>query len=68
MKKNHYLSKIDPKELIKYGLNPYQWLSIEENDFDAKLVHIDDPDFKFKIIFDSINYHRPISSIEWIFE
>lgn len=67
--KNHlFLSKIKPNELIQFGLNPYHWLSFEENEHDAKLVHIDDPELKFRIVFNPLNVKNPIRFIEWILD
>jgi hypothetical protein len=53
---------------MKFGLNPFHWLAVEENEYNAKIINIDDPELKFRIIFGSINLKSCISSIEWILD
>lgn len=68
MKNQHLLSKITPNELSQFGLNPYHWLSFEENEHDAKLINIDDPELKCRIVFNSVNIKNSIRFIEWILD
>ncbi len=68
MKHHQFLSKIKHSELTQFGLNPYHWLSLEESEHDAKLVHIDDPELKFRIVFNSLNVKNSIQFIEWILD
>lgn len=39
-------SKIEPMQLMQYGLNPFQWILLEENSDSAEFMHIDDPELR----------------------
>lgn len=68
MFKKIYLANFQPMELIQFGLNPHHWVFVEENEHEAKLVNINDPDLRFKIIFNSIRANNKIRMIEWILD
>lgn len=63
-----YPTKFHPMELIQFGLNPHHWVFIEENEQEAKLVNINDPDLRFKIIFNTLWAKNKIRMIEWILD
>lgn len=68
MKNKRFQSKIKPSELMSFGLNPYHWLSIEENDFSAQFMNIDDPELRLLVMIDSLKNNHPIISVEWVID
>ncbi|MEY4616224.1 MAG: hypothetical protein RJB66_1184 [Pseudomonadota bacterium] len=59
--------KIELIQLIEFGLNPFQWIPIEEGDRGVELIHIDDPELKVIAKMEShTQKSAKITHLEWI--
>lgn len=59
-------SKIEPKDLVKYGLNPYHWVLADENECRFEFINIDEPDLRFFGHVKTVNGNHQIIHLEWI--
>lgn len=60
------VSKVQPNQLVNFGLNPNHWQILEEAEKSVEFINIDDSEMRFIASLDSTTSVTLIDNLEWI--